>query len=596
MKPLSLVRAAVLGALCTLVLAVPSPAQRASAEPPPPARRPCVTLPKPARTTITAGVRADMIVVKFQEGTHIRARAGRLVFDETALSADEQGRLRRGRLTAATVRRDLAAFAQFLRQDARLRLERVFSRPERVLDAEQQAGEQRSHAEFADLNLYYYVRVQAATARGTERLIDRLNALPSVEIAYPQPIAVPADINPPTPSYVANQGYLNAAPTGVDARHAWSVPGGRGDGVRLVDVEYAWQLDHEDLPPLFYTFAGAPPSTMPMSWRHHGTAVIGEISGVEDAHGITGIAPRTQLGVSSVYNNSGNPSVPDAINRAAGQVGPGDIVLLELQTGGPDSGETCNIGDCSQWELVPVEWEQANFDAIRAATARGVVVVEAGGNGGMNLDAAVYERRFDRTFRDSEAIIVGAGGSTDRAPHAFSNAGSRVDLQGWGDSVMTLGYGDETVAGATGDVRQWYTRGFAGTSSASPIVAGAAAATQGARRARAQPVLDPVSLRRLLRLSGTPQAESTRQIGPLPNLRAAIIGLADRYAESGGACNDASNEGWLRQPFCTLQRAIDRTPEGGTLGLVGGSVYGGARRFDKRMTITSVGGSARFGP
>ena len=76
--------------------------------------------------------------------------------------------------------------------------------------------------------------------------------------------------------------------------------------------------------------------------------------------------------------------------------------------------------------------------------------------------------------------------------------------------------------GAETDRRQWYTRTFSGTSSASPIVAGAVASIQGIRKAYGLSILNPRQMRDLLRTTGTPQAMDVRQIGPMPNLRAAI--------------------------------------------------------------------------
>jgi hypothetical protein len=52
------------------------------------------------------------------------------------------------------------------------------------------------------------------------------------------------------------------------------------------------------------------------------------------------------------------------------------------------------------------------FDSIKTATAPGKIVIEAAGNGSMNLDHPIYENAFDRDFRDSGAIIVGGGKSS----------------------------------------------------------------------------------------------------------------------------------------------------------------------------------------
>ena len=61
----------------------------------------------------------------------------------------------------------------------------------------------------------------------------------------------------------------------------------------------------------------------------------------------------------------------------------------------------------------PVEADESVFNAIQYAVANRIVVVEAAGNGGVNLDGAACGTTFDRTRRDSGAIIVGAGGSPE---------------------------------------------------------------------------------------------------------------------------------------------------------------------------------------
>jgi hypothetical protein len=52
-------------------------------------------------------------------------------------------------------------------------------------------------------------------------------------------------------------------------------------------------------------------------------------------------------------------------------------------------------------------------------------------------------------------------------------------MQGWGESVATLGYGDLRPIDGLADDRQFYTLIFSGTSSATPIVSGVAAMLQG---------------------------------------------------------------------------------------------------------------------
>jgi len=161
-------------------------------------------------------------------------------------------------------------------------------------------------------------------------------------------------------------------------------------------------------------------------------------------------------------------------------------------------------------------------------------VVEAAGNGDRDLDAAIYQGRFNRSNRDSGAILVGAGAppsgneGPDRSRLSFTNWGSNwgsiLDAQGWGIEVTTTGYGD--LQGGT-DENKWYRRSFSGTSSASPIVAGAIACLQGIRKNKGQPPLAFSEIRDKLRTTGSPQQDAptrpkTQRIGNRPDLKEII--------------------------------------------------------------------------
>lgn len=313
-----------------------------------------------------------------------------------------------------------------------------------------------------------------------------------------------------TPSFESYQGYLGPAPHGIDAPAAWR-RGHRGARVWFADIEGGWNAKHEDLPGDRITHAGGTPIP-DWTWRAHGTAVLGEVVGADNGKGVVGIAPD----VERVFTSSiGGTSVANAIDVAARSLRPGDVLLIELQSSGPRGA----------W--IPVEYWTDVFDVIQAATKRGVVVIEAAGNGYEDLDHRAYGGRFDRTKRDSGAIMVGAGappraGFSDRERLDFSNYGSRVDVQGWGRRVATLDYGDLQDCSTTSEADRHYTGEFSGTSSASPIVAGAAVILEGVARSKGA-IITPKNLRELLRKTGTPQAGDTRQhIGPRPDLARAL--------------------------------------------------------------------------
>jgi serine protease len=332
-----------------------------------------------------------------------------------------------------------------------------------------------------------------------------------------------ADIPPVTPMFQPQQGYLNSstASNGIDALYAWTISSGRGDGIKLIDVEYSWQTDHEDFPPLAFsrTF-----SDSPFNDGQHGAAALGIASAMQNNYGVTGIAPNAQVGISGDRYGTFATRV-DAISVATQQLNPGDILLLEMQQY-TDSNISAACGCSAPACLVPIDTSEAIFTAVQVAVAKGIVVVESAGNGGHDLDAACFAGQFDRRFRDSGAIVVGAGDSVSRAPLGFSCYGTRVDVQGWGNNVTTLGYGDLARVNGTGDARQFYTDVFGGTSSSTPMVAAASAVVQGVVKNLTGKYIDSAGMREHLRASGVAQpVNAVRKIGPLPNLRAAVDGV-----------------------------------------------------------------------
>jgi hypothetical protein len=146
-----------------------------------------------------------------------------------------------------------------------------------------------------DLTLYY--RVDAEDKR-LEPLAPELAALPGVIGAYVKPAPEPASATDvgaragraesaaqeaaATADFSARQGYLGAAPEGVDALWAHTQAGGAGSGVQIIDVEGAWQLSHQDLlQNIGGVIAGTPITDL--AWRNHGTAVFGEFGGDRNA-------------------------------------------------------------------------------------------------------------------------------------------------------------------------------------------------------------------------------------------------------------------------------------------------------------------------
>jgi subtilisin family serine protease len=405
-----------------------------------------------------------------------------------------------------------------------------------------------------DLSVFY--RVEAPADR-LDEIAERLLEDDAVEAAYVKPPAEPPIINdmppdesdapPATPNFTANQVYLGAAMGGIEALWAHTQPGGKGTGVRVIDIEGAWRFSHEDLMQVQGGVVGGTQSA-DIRWRNHGTAVIGVFGGDENAIGVMGIAPNAHTRAISIFGP--NQGSARSIRDAADLLSAGDIVLIELHRPGPRHNFQTRT---DQLGYIAIEWWEDDWAAIRYAVNRGVIVVEAAGNGAENLDDGIYGVRpgnfpgtwtnpFNRANRDSGAILVGAGapppgthGRThgpDRSRLGFSNFGASIDAQGWGREVTTTGYGD-LQGGSNEDL--WYTDEFSGTSSASPVVVGAIACVQGNRKARSLAVLTPMQVRHKLRTTGSPQADApgrpaTQRIGTRPNLRQ-LIGVVKPLKE-----------------------------------------------------------------
>jgi hypothetical protein len=366
-----------------------------------------------------------------------------------------------------------------------------------------------------------------------------------------------------TDDFTGQQEYLNPGPFGVDVRYAWTKEGGRGKRVRIMDVEGGWRFSHEDLLENPSGCLGGVPTT-DRKWVKHGTAVVGMLGADHNGFGIAGICPEAEVNTISIFGNSNGEPAPEwsyaaSIRLAADMLRPGDIILIELHHPGPALGFQERD---DQRGYIPVEWWPCNLAAIQYAISRGIIVVEAGGNGEQDLDNQIYDvnpqpphgpfpdwwtNPFRRIPIDSGAILVGAGAppegihgsafGTDRSRLSFSNFGSNIDTQGWGQEVATCGGNNNLTPLAEEDRR--YTRGFSGTSSAAAMIAGVLACLQGILRANYR-ALSPARAREFLRndLLGSPQQigpfmSAGERIGPRPDLRKLIEHLfPSLYPES----------------------------------------------------------------
>jgi MYXO-CTERM domain-containing protein len=425
------------------------------------------------------------LVVKFGDEARVRVRGGALVSETKA---------------------DLARVAAVV-ADERLQVAPLVGWSATRLAALQVRAEARSGRAQPDLAGVIVIEPPAgANAKVLERLGGSLQALDVVEAAWIETIGVspPREPDPPTPNLIDWQDYRRPDP-GLDLMAAWNMEL-TGAGMRIADVEYGWNHDHEQFVEISLNpEADQIPVMFDDPWWNHGTAVVGVTSAAFNGFGITGAVPDAYVHVYSELTVQGGARRTEAVLAAIEASDPGDVVMLEIQTGGVDGA------------FVPGEFDPGVWMATRLGSDAGVVLVAAAGNGNVDFDDPGYAEYHERG--DSGAIIVGAGsGTTSRSKLGFSTYGSRVDVQGWGQNVFTTGYGNYAIYGD--DMNRSYTAQFNGTSSATPLVASACVALQQLAKEELGAPLSPEALRDLLIETGLPQGGGGH-IGPLPDVRTA---------------------------------------------------------------------------
>ena len=402
--------------------------------------------------------------------------------------------------------------------------------PEERLDQIQAEGQLKSGEAIYNLNNIWRLRIPKG--QDVWQVSRDLEALPGVLSARPVPKPQPL---PTPPNYVDSQHYLDpasATPSGIDAEYSWIYTW--GNNAQLCDIEYSWDIYHGELP-YVSSYLLNPGCSDPFSDNRHGTAVLGILASTHSTWGTDGICTgATFKTCGSYYGSPAAWNVPGAIAIAVANLQPGAVILLEHQWDYGDPNTTWT-------DYIPIEWwtntypSQQSMNAVYAviknATAIGIHVVECGGNGGAPTLNSGYNTDNLTWYGNSGAIIVGAGGAYpggtwsegNRERLSFSSYGSRYDLQGWGENVVTTSYGDLWNE-VSPPYNYTYTAVFGGTSAGGAIVAGAVAQCMAHWNSYNSPNVPTVKyVRDLLVSTGTSQVNpGTGHIGPLPNLRAAF--------------------------------------------------------------------------
>lgn len=486
------------------------------------------------------GVDYQQIIVKFKENTGIRKSGSSLMSKITNPDMPFSFGL------------DWSAFnselssIQKVAANTGVEMSSLFNISDAKLAELKENGEKRTGEQLADLGLYFNFPIPAYfNETQIQNLIDTLNSFATIEIAYAEQKVVPTSVTPDfqdyNPEHDHYQGYLDA-PTpaddeafdGINAKYAWNFSGGRGEGVNVIAVEGGWRKTHEDFPTVTQEFST---DYYGPTWINHGTSMVGIYGAKDNGFGVTGIASQANIGLSNiiVWNDAEEREdfiAATAIQQAAIMAGEGGIITMSFAL--PQQSKA-NQGLCDCQDSIcgqtPAERSKATFDAVKNATANGVIVIASAGNGGQNMDNEEYGDTFNRDVNDSGAIIVGASVSKNSQPMCYTSYGSRVDVRGWGENVTTISYGGMYKDPDDLDNKdKYYTGTSTGTSSATAMVTGAAAVLQGIAQNTYNVTLTPAEMRDIISTTGTEQTLGLdKNIGAQPDLEKAIAKLDDMF-------------------------------------------------------------------
>jgi len=306
----------------------------------------------------------------------------------------------------------------------------------------------------------HFERLAVPVGSTVEEMLALYNGRNDVLYAEPNYIAY-AQFVPNDSYYNPYQwNFDNSSYGGIHMQDAWDTSTGSDVIIAVIDTGVAYEdySIYRRAPDLSgtvfvpgYDFVGN--DTHPNDNEGHGTHVTGTLAGTtNNSSGVAGVAFHASVMPVKVLNAQGSGTyadIADGIRFAADN----GAHVINLSLGGSSS-------------------SQVMYDAVKYAYEKGVTIVAAAGNNGVN--GVLYPAAYD-----DYVIAVGATRFDEtRAP--YSNYGSSLDIVAPGGDVSVDqngdGYGDGILQQTFGsNVRSFGYYFYQGTSMATPHVAGVAA-------------------------------------------------------------------------------------------------------------------------
>ncbi len=248
----------------------------------------------------------------------------------------------------------------------------------------------------------------------------------------------------------------------MKVEQAWTITKGNAN-IKIAVVDTGVELTHPDLqgnllPGYDATGKGTAGGVF-YDDDKHGTAVTGIIAAVQNSIGISGVAPNCKIIPVKAGTDRDNINRDQAVNGINWAVANGADVI--------------NMSFASQSNLSSFQYNAIRNANLNGRNGKGCVVVAASGN----TSSGAILNSVGSFARLAETIAVGSMNPSGNRPSS-SNYGGGLDVAAPGTGIYTtdrtgnLGYNPDGFI-TVGDPN--YTPDFAGTSAATPHVAGVAA-------------------------------------------------------------------------------------------------------------------------
>jgi subtilisin family serine protease len=332
-----------------------------------------------------------------------------------------------------------------------------------------------------------------ARLRGVQAVV------PDLKVRWIEPDKFVSEANPPSNGDNETFFWRQWGMDAIDAPEAWN-EGYMGEGVRVFILDSGIDADNPDLAPNLNTVLstsfveGEGYDVRPGSFFSHGTHVAGIIAAADNNWGVIGVAPHAEIVAVKVLSEVSGSGAFSQINAGIVYAADNGADVINMSLGATFNRNGFYLDENDVLQKEPAVYIQnlilAQQRAVNYAFKKGVTIVVSAGNGASNFDGNGSIFKLPAELQNVIAVSATAplswyyyyyyGLPTNLdIPASYTDYGkSLVELAAPGgdfDSPESYYYFDMIFSSSAGGPKTYPFYWSAGTSMASPHVAGVAA-------------------------------------------------------------------------------------------------------------------------